>query len=52
MLNNQYRNGKGTGLNMIPKFLYPIIQMAADRLGTYLPLLSKGGSGTPDVITT
>lgn len=32
---NNYRNGRGTGLSMIPKFQYQIIQMAADSLGTY-----------------
>lgn len=34
ILNNQYRNGKGTGLNVIPKFQYPVSHMAVDRLGT------------------
>lgn len=36
---------------MLPKFQYPIIQMAAESLGTALPL-SKGGNDPPDVTTT
>lgn len=53
ILNNQYRNSRGTGLNMIPKFQYPVIQMA-DNLGTYwtTPKLSKGDSDPPDVTAT
>lgn len=41
-------------MNTIPKFQFqcPIIQMAADSLGTCMHLLSKGGIGAPDVTTT